>query len=142
MKYKLTIEPKAGYLHVIVTGDNTRENVTRYMEEVIRECTRRQCFRVLIEERLEGPRLGTLEVFEMVAAGSERFLRTLKAMAYVDVNARSAEMTRFAENVAVNRGFPVKVFHTVAAAEHWLQAGSPPNAAPSPASDPHKARHR
>ena len=27
---------------------------------------------------------------------------------------------RFAEDVAVNRGFPVKVFPTVAAAEEWL----------------------
>jgi hypothetical protein len=123
MTYQLAITEQPGYVHFVVTGENGRDTVTRYMEEVIRECTGRQCFRVLIEERLEGPRLGTLEVFEMVAAGSERFLRTLKAMAYVDVNARSAEMTRFAENVAVNRGFPVKVFHTVAAAEHWLQAG-------------------
>ena len=141
MTYQLAITEQPGYLHFVVTGENSRDTVTRYMEEVIRECTRRQCFRVLIEERLEGRRLGTLEVFEMVAAGSERFLRTLKAMAYVDVNARSAEMTRFAENVAVNRGFPVKVFHTVAAAEHWLQAGSPRIAAHSPASDAHKARH-
>ncbi len=122
MSYELTIEAKPGYLHFIVTGDNTRENVTRYMEEVVRECTLRQCYRVLVEERLEGPRLGTLDVFEMVATGSTRFLRTLKAMAYVDVNATSQEMMQFAENVAVNRAFPVRVFPTVIAAERWLQA--------------------
>ena len=122
MTYELTIEPKPGYLHVIVTGNNTRENLVRYMEEVVRECTLRQCFRVLIEERLEGPRLGTLDVFEIVSSGSTRYLRTLKAMAYVDVNARSQEMMQFAENVAVNRAFPVRVFPTVLAAERWLQA--------------------
>ena len=122
MSYELTIEPKPGYLHVIVIGANTRENVMRYMEEVLRECTLRQCFRVLVEERLEGPRLGTLEVFEMVSTGSTRFVRTLKAMAYVDVNARDQEMMQFAENVAVNRAFPVRVFPTVVAAERWLQA--------------------
>jgi hypothetical protein len=123
MSYQLAISEKPGYLHVLVTGENSRENVTRYMEDVIRECTLRQCFRVLVEERLEGPRLGTLEVFEMVAAGSTRFLRTLKAMAYVDVNATGPEMMRFAENVAVNRAFPVRMFTTVAAAENWLNAG-------------------
>ncbi len=122
MSYQLTVEPKPGYLHIIVRGENTRENVTRYMEEVVRECTLRQCFRVLVEERLEGPRLGTLDVFEMVSSGSTRFLRTIKAMAYVDVNAPNQEMMQFAENVAVNRAFPVKVFPTVAAAERWLQA--------------------
>jgi hypothetical protein len=120
--YELTIENKPGYLHVIVTGDNTRANVARYMEEVVRECTLRQCFRVLVEERLDGPRLGTLDVFEMVSTGSTRFLRTLKAMAYVDVNAHSQEMMQFAENVAVNRAFPVRVFPTVLAAERWLEA--------------------
>jgi hypothetical protein len=117
----MSIEAKPGYLHFIVTGDNTRENVVRYMEEVVRECTLRQCFRALVEERLEGARLGTLDVFEMVSAGSNRFLRTLQAMAYVDVNARSQEMMQFAENVAVNRAFPVRVFPTVVAAERWLQ---------------------
>lgn len=124
MTYQLTIIEQPGYLHAVVTGPNTRENVTRYMEEVIRECTLRQCFRVLVEERLAGPRLGTLEVFEMVAAGSTRFLRTLKAMAYVDVNATDAQMMRFAENVAVNRAFPVRVFATIAAAESWLRGES------------------
>jgi hypothetical protein len=120
--YELTIEAKPGYLHVIVRGDNTRENVARYMEEVVRECTLRQCFRVLVEERLAGPRLGTLDVFELVSTGATRFLRTLTAMAFVDVNARNQEMMQFAENVAVNRAFPVRVFPTVLAAGRWLQS--------------------
>lgn len=147
MSYHMSVEAKPGYLHFIVTGDNNRENVVRYMEEVVRECTVRQCFRALIEERLQGARLGTLDVFEMVSAGSTRFLRTLQAMAYVDVNARSQEMMQFAENVAVNRAFPVRVFPTVTAAERWLQteqqhslssgaAAAQPTAADSP-----KPRH-
>ena len=119
MTYKLTIDQKPAYLHVAVTGRNSGENVVRYMEEVIRECTSRRCFRVLIEERLEGPRLGTVEVFGMVSKGSARFQRTLEAMAYVDLNAEG-DVMRFAEDVAVNRGFPVRVFPTVAAAEQWL----------------------
>jgi hypothetical protein len=134
--YELTIEPKPGYLHIIVTGDNTRDNVVRYMEEVVRECTLQQCFRVLIEERLEGPRLGTLDVFEIVSSGSTRYLRTLKAMAYVDANARSQEMMQFAENVAVNRAFPVRVFPTVLAAERWLQAEQQQSISPAAAAAP------
>jgi hypothetical protein len=146
--YELTIEAKPGYLHVIVRGDNTRENVVRYMEEVVRECTLRQCFRVLVEERLDGPRLGTLDVFELVSTGATRFLRTLTAMAFVDVNARDQEMMQFAENVAVNRAFPVRVFPTVVAAERWLQAehqqsispGAAAATAPGASHEPHKPR--
>jgi hypothetical protein len=117
--YKLIIDQKPAYLHVAVSGRNSGENVVRYMEEVIRECTARRCFRVLIEERLEGPRLGTIGVFGMVSKGSARFQRTLEAMAYVDLNAEG-DVMRFAEDVAVNRGFPVKVCPTGAAAEEWL----------------------
>jgi hypothetical protein len=148
VSYELTVHPRPGYLHIIVTGENTRENVTRYMEEVVRECTLRQCFRVLVEERLEGPRLGTLDVFEMVATGSARFLRMLTAMAYVDVNAPTREMMQFAENVAVNRAFPVRVFPTVHAAVRWLQAEqqqsiSPTAAASSvPAAGKHSVKPR
>ena len=120
MSYQLTIEHKSAYLHIVVTGQNTSDTVSRYMAEVMRECAARQCPRVLIEERLEGPRLGTIEVFGMVSKGSQRFQRTLVAMAYVDVNAQGDTM-RFAEDVAVNRGFPVRVFASVAAAEQWLQ---------------------
>lgn len=98
-----------------------------YMEQVLRECTARQCFRVLIEEKLEGPRLGTLQVFGLAARGSERFLGALKAMAYVDVNAQG-DLMRFAENVAVNRAIPVRVFTSVLAAERWLTDARSPGA--------------
>lgn len=91
----------------------------QYMEEVMRECTIRNCGNVLVEERLEGPRLGTFEVFSMVSEGAKRFLGRLNAMAYVDVNGDS-ELMRFAENVAVNRGIPIQIFSNVPDAEKWL----------------------
>jgi len=119
MTYKLTIDQKPTYLHVIVTGRNSRENAVRYLEEVLHECTARSCFRVLIEERLDGPRLGTLDVFQIVSEASSKAEGILKAIAYVDVNAES-NMMQFAETVAVNRGVPVVVFSTVADAEKWL----------------------
>jgi hypothetical protein len=119
LAYELKIEQKALYLHCIVTGRNTAENVTRYMQEVMQECATRRCPRVLIEERLEGPRLGTMEVFTLVSAGAKRFHGLLEALAFVDVNADAGVM-RFAEDVAVNRGIPVKVFRVVEGAEKWL----------------------
>jgi hypothetical protein len=124
MTYALTIDQKPTYLHAIVTGRNSRENVQRYLEEVLQECIAHGCFRVLIEERLEGPRLGTLEVFEIVARGSSRAFGILQAIAYVDVNAEG-DLMQFAETVAVNRALPMTVFSTVAEAETWLLAGAP-----------------
>ena len=119
MSYKLTIHQKPAYLHAVVTGRNTRENVAEYLEEIRRECIARNCFRVLVEERLEGPRLDTLEVFQVVSEGSSKASGIYKAFAYVDVNAKG-NLMQFAETVAVNRGVPVVVFSTVADAEKWL----------------------
>ncbi len=119
--YRLTIDPKPTYLHFTVTGPNTKENVRGYLDEIRRECTRRNCYRVLVEERLEGQRLGTFDVFEIVKEGSYKALGIFKAFAYVDINSEG-DLMKFAETVAVNRAMPVAVFATVAQAEKWLQA--------------------
>ena len=120
-EYRLSIEQKPGYLHARVTGRNCPENVMRYMDEIHRECVRRECFRVLIEESLEGPRLATPDVFRIMADGSRKARGDLKAIAFVDVSSPGGLM-RFAETVAINRGLPVAVFPAVAAAEEWLRS--------------------
>lgn len=119
MSYKLTIIQKPTYLHAIVTGLNSRENVTRYLEEILHECTVRGCYRLLIEERLEGPRLSTMDVFQIAAEGTTRAGGNFEAIAYVDINAQDGLM-KFAETVAANRFLPVKVFSSVSDAEKWL----------------------
>jgi hypothetical protein len=132
--YELKVEQKPGYLHFTVSGRNTPDNVSRYIEEVMRECSARHCFRILIEERLVGPRLGTMEVFTLVSAGAKRYHGMLEALAYVDMNDEGGVM-RFAEDIAVNRGIPVRVFRTLEGAEKWLLAqgagGEPPAPRPS-----------
>ena len=119
MAYQLKIEQKPGYLHFTVTGRNSPDAVASYMQEVIQQVAARRCPRVLIEEKLEGPRLGTMDVFVMVTAGAKRYHGMLEALAFVDVNAEGGVM-RFAEDVAVNRGIPVRVFGNVEGAEKWL----------------------
>jgi hypothetical protein len=117
--YKLSFAQKPGYLHAVVTGRNSKENVARYLADIQRQCMERACRRVLIEERLEGPRLGPLDVFDIASEGRDRVDGQLPIVAYVDVNAAGTLM-KFAEDVAVNRGVIVQVFATVAEAEKWL----------------------
>jgi len=127
--YQLAITERLTYLHIVATGEKSRDTVCRYMGEVMHECTRRNYPRVLIEARLQGPRLGTIDLFTLVAKGSLRYMGVLKSMAYVDVYA-SGDGMKFAENVAVNRAFPLKVFSSVTAAERWLTGGPAHVAAP------------
>jgi hypothetical protein len=127
------------YLHAIVTGRNNREHVARYLEDILQACRARQCFRVLIEERLEGPPLSTLDVFTIVSEGSRRVAGMFEAIAYVDVHA-AGDVMQFAETVAVNRAVPVTVFSTVADAKQWLREEDRGGAAPHAAADTDKPR--
>jgi len=123
MSYQLQIIEKPNYLHAIVTGKNTMENVTGYLTDLLRACEERRCYNVLIEERLEGRRLETWDVYQ-IASDSSTFARgVFRTVAYVDVNAHG-ELMKFAETVANNRGVPMMLFPTVAEAEAWL-AGKP-----------------
>ena len=126
MTYELTITQKPTYLHAVVTGLNLKENVVGYFTEVRSECISRNCFRVLIEERLDGPRFNTMEVFELVDRGSLESIGAFQAIAYVDLHAIGTSM-EFAETVARNRGIPIRVFSTVSDAEKWLLSEAGPN---------------
>ena len=119
MSYTLTIHQKPTYLHAIVTGLNSRETVQRYLQELRTECKARGCFRLLLEEHLEGPRLGLMDVFTIASEGSTQVSGVFKAFAYVDANAQG-DLMQFAETVAVNRRVPVAVFSNVQDAEKWL----------------------
>lgn len=122
MDYNLTIARESPYLHVVVTGTNSKEAVAAYLKDVLHECTVRQCVRVLIEERLDGPRLTGYPVFEIASEGSKNARGKFDRIAYVDVNA-SGDLMQFAETVALNRGLPIAIFRTVADAVQWLQEG-------------------
>ena len=120
MSYTLTITLKPTYLHAIVTGTNTTQDTAHYLEELLRDCAARRCRRVLIEERLEGPPVSTIDVFELAAEMSDRARGVFDAIAYIDVNADSDLNARFAETVVVNRGLPARAFASVSDAEQWL----------------------
>jgi hypothetical protein len=123
MSYQLQIVDKPSYLHAIVTGPNTRENVNGYLMELLRACEERQCFNVLIEERLTGRRLETWDVYQIASDSSAHARGFFRAIAYVDVNA-AGDLMKFAETVANNRGVPMRLFNSVTEAEAWL-AGKP-----------------
>jgi hypothetical protein len=128
MAHQLTIQQEPHFLHVVVTGTNSADTVARYLDELRRECIARRCYRLLIEERLEGERLSTFPVYKVISEASERARGLLHALAFVDVNAQGPSM-EFAETVAVNRGIPVAVFKTVAEARAWLLRGIAPDQA-------------
>jgi len=120
MPFDLTFENRGNFLHARVTGSNTPESVKGYMNGVRLECEKRDCFRVLIEENLEGPRFDEMEIFALISAGSADARGFFEAIAYVDAQ-QEFDRVKFAENVAINRGIPIAVFGSVQDAENWLR---------------------
>jgi hypothetical protein len=119
MTYEIKIIEKPGYLHFIITGQNTKDNIVQYVDDINRECKTRNCFMVLIEECLDGPRLSIMDLFEIIQDITTRARGLYKAIVYVDVNAEGDSM-KFAEDACVNRALPLAIFPTVPEAEEWI----------------------
>lgn len=118
MSYELHTEERSGYLYFRIDGDNSRETIPQYMADVMHECHERDCYRILVHERLRGPRLSPMEVFSVASEGSMNNLGVFDAVAYVDE--KMGDMLDFAETVAVNRGMPLAMFASLAKAEKWI----------------------
>ncbi len=120
MSYELIFKKHVSFIHATVTGDNSAESVIAYMNDVKQECEDQDCYRVLIEDRLEGKRMDEMQVFSLISGGSADALGFFEALAYVDEQ-QDFEVVKFAETVAINRGIPVAVFTSRADAENWLR---------------------
>ena len=133
MTHTLAVESKGSYLHCAVRGENGRETVLAYFHERKDACRARDCYRVLVEERLDGPRLPPQELLVLMAEVASWAGATFEALAYVDVHAATDTIARFAGRV-VEPGAAVGVFATVGEAERWLRGkvGGPPPSAPTP----------
>lgn len=122
MSYVLKIIEEPGYLHFQISGDNSIASVRGYLGEIRAACMRHACEVILIEENLQGPGLGLVEIFEGISAESAATATTTQQIAYVDTNPEhSPSNMQFAETIAVARGVNVRMFSSVADARAWLQ---------------------
>lgn len=120
MSYKHSVENRGDYLYIEVTGENSRETVMNYMQDVLTAAEKHDCFRVLINERLTGARLEAMDVYNLASEGAMRLLGRFEAIAYVDEE--MGDMGDFVESVAVNRGMPLAFFSNVEDARVWIQS--------------------
>ena len=122
MEYLLTWEQKRGYLHFRIVGNNTAENVRRWVTEGLELCITHKCHKVLVEENLTGPSLGVGETFWIIDEGCRKACDIITDMAYIDANpTHQKDMLEFSETVARNRGINMRVFSKVDDAVNWLK---------------------
>lgn len=120
MNYTVKFEKHPEFLQATVIGRNEANVVSAYLSEILAECKKLQCFRILIDERLDGARLDAGDIFDIASEGAQKALGVFQAVAYVEQN--MGDMAEFAETVAINRGMPVRAFTSVQDAERWLVA--------------------
>ena len=121
MSYTINFIFKKDHLHARIKGENTAENILHYLRDINDACKQHACTRVLIEENLTGPSIGTLDIFRIVNQASQNTSPVIHKIAYVDVNPEhDFKGMQFAETVAQNRGVYIRLFREVKSAEEWL----------------------
>ena len=118
MNYKLTIDRRAGYLHAVVTGQNSKETVTAYLAHLLRECERRDCFKVLLEEYLDEPHTPGMGAIDFAGENDPLFAIDPRAISFPQHE--GGEEAQFATTVAANRDLTIACFANVADAKKWL----------------------
>ena len=123
MNYEFSIEIHAEYVRVLISGEPSRERAYEQSFDVgthvVKACRESNIRRILAVWDVPG-RLAVVDAYEL--AGNPQafgFDYDLK-LASVYLHRDRFEGSKFAETVATNRGFNVKVFNEEEAALAWL----------------------
>ncbi len=122
MAYNLIIEEKDGILWATVTGTRSLEAILGISNDILGACAEKKVSKVLIDVRgLEG-RLGTMEAYNIPDQYFPRIRdrSVITHTALVDLK-EFKHSYGFFENVAVNRGFNLRIFSDPAEAAEWLK---------------------
>jgi hypothetical protein len=122
MSHDLTIEEKGDVLCVTATGTRSMETVLAISKDILAACAEKGVKKVLIDVRkLEG-RLHPMDAYKITAEHfpKMRDLSVITQNAIVDLEGFEHSY-RFFENVAVNRGFNLRIFSGPDQAMAWLK---------------------
>ncbi len=122
MAYNLKIEVESSVLWVTATGTRSLQTVLAMSQEISAACVERNLKKVLVDvQALEG-RLGTLDAYDIPTKHFPKIRNhsIISRCAIVDLKEFENDY-RFFENVAVNRGFDLRIFSDVKEAIAWLK---------------------
>lgn len=123
MGYEYRIENFETYLRVDVRGHRSFETVDadnrQLWTDVSRACGEFGVNRIMVIYRMTGPFL-PLVVFDLADNPEQVGWTTEHRIALVDGSGAQFEDWKTVETVASNRGFDVRAFEAIGAAEDWL----------------------
>ncbi len=123
MSYKCIIQKNPEYLRVDVSGDwspgKELEDALSVWSQVAEACKELEAFNVLAVWDVPG-RLPTFTAFQLGSMAHSFGIGHKFKLAIVHLNEERLKDSLFAETVAVNRGFQVKMFSDETQALSWL----------------------
>jgi len=120
MKYSVRIDENSGICWIHVTESFVRPDDSDMLKRLAADIfANNGCCRFLIDLTEAHVVGGTMSTFK-VANPEGAIAETLKRIKSAFVRHVLSEEDRFFENVAVNRGFPVRAFETCEKAVEWL----------------------
>jgi hypothetical protein len=120
MDFSFKVNPAEGYVHCVITGLVSAADVQGLIHRVRREAETAKCPNVLLDLTEAFAKKALLDRFSMGVQAADSWGDRIR----VAVVFRPAEITKFFENVAVNRGAQVAVLPSKPAALKWLKGES------------------
>lgn len=122
MSYDLKFEQKDDILWVTATGTRSLQTVLEIARDILASCADSQIKKVLLDVLALKGRLSTLDAYEIPARylPAMRDRSVITHIAIVD-HKQFEESAKFFENVAVNRGFMLRIFSKTGKAVAWLK---------------------
>lgn len=125
MPYKYSIEDRGTHVRVEVRGHRKMETADddnrQLWSDVARACSASGITRVLTIYRMTGPFL-PLVIFDLADKPQQIGWTKDHKVALVDGSGAQFDDWKTVETVATNRGFRVRAFEGIGAAEDWLLA--------------------
>jgi len=121
MSYDLTFEIKDNILWGTASGTRSLQTVLDITKDIIAACAESRIKKVLLNVCALKGRISTVDAYEIPARHfpAMRDRSTITQVAIVDLK-QLEERDKFFENVAVNRGFVLRLFSDTEKALEWL----------------------
>ena len=122
MSYELTMTKEGELLHVSAVGTRTFGTVISIIKDILEACTQQGTPKVLVDVRALEGRLNIADAFNIPSSEFPKIRdqSILRKGAIVDLK-EFEQGYKFFENVAVNRGFNVRIFSDIDEAIAWLK---------------------
>jgi hypothetical protein len=126
MAYDLEIKKEESYLHVRAAGSRTRATISAIGQDILEACRKHDIYEVLVDIR---DLTGEMGIFDSMLIVTKEFPKlnaenVVKKAAIINPRNRH-ERSRFFEQIAVKRGYNLRLFEELTPAIEWLTARQP-----------------